>query len=273
MKYKLIASDFDGTIYDAEAPFIPPENQKAIEEYIAAGGIFILATGRMYQSIKPYAKQLNLHDEIIAYQGASIYNLANDELLFHNPMSTDDTIPILKYIEASGYHCQIYYNDIYYINTPNAYSIKYCNYCGIPMTLTNMPLSDYIRVNNINPTKIMVILPSEDLMGVFNQKIERDFGEKFGFARSGGTFLEIINIKANKGIALKHLAEKYNIRREEIVAIGDSTNDISMIKYAGMGIAVANAMDELKEVADYIGDYAANNAVAKIIQMIIKEQL
>jgi len=272
MKYKLFAADFDGTLYGGEKPCIPEENIRAIHEYIKLGGKFIIATGRMYRSIRPHAIAAGLSGDIIAYQGASVYDIETSELKFHIPLSCDEAARILKYIESFNYHCQIYYNDIYYVVEENDYTKTYSRYCGIPVNLTHMPLSEYIEKNFINPTKIMAILPPEIQKDFFN-KISEKFKGQYGFARSSDNFIEIISVKANKGVALNFLIDKYGIKREEIAAIGDSTNDIPMIKFAGLGIAVGNAMDELKEEADLITVSSDDFAVKNILEKIMRDEL
>ena len=272
MKYKLVAADFDGTLHDSDIPSISNENKQAVRDYIRAGGKFIISTGRMYSSIRPHAVELGLKGEIIAYQGAAIYDIESNELLVHIPIEVDEAVEILRFVESYGIHCQIYYNDVYYSYSENEFTDTYSKYCGIPLNLTDMPLSEYCHKNNFSPTKLMVIASKDIMSEFYNRTVEKYHG-KYGFARSSEKFFEITSIKANKGVALDYLSKLYGIDKSEILAIGDSTNDIAMIRYAGLGVAVANAMDELKREADYITDYAANNAVAKILYDIIEEKL
>jgi Cof subfamily protein (haloacid dehalogenase superfamily) len=274
MKYKLIACDFDGTMYGGRKPEIPEENKKAIDAYREAGGRFIFSTGRMYRSIRPYAKELGLTGEIIVYQGAAVYDIETGEKHLELPLPTMDAVEILKFFEAKKCHCQIYYNDIYYVVEENEFVKHYVSYCGIPMNLTGKPLSEYVIQCEIEPIKIMAIADSSimDKLKVEAEETFRDKG-KYGFAQSSGIFLEVTSVKANKGVALKFLAERYGVAREETLAIGDSSNDIAMIRYAGLGVAVDNAMPELKREADYIGLDAGENAVADIIYKVMRDEI
>ena len=97
-----------------------------------AGGKFILSTGRMFRSIRPFALELNLTGEIIAYQGAAVYDI-DIRTVNDIPIGVTDAAEILAYIESSGFHCQIYYNDIYYASRENAYTEYYSKYCNIPV--------------------------------------------------------------------------------------------------------------------------------------------
>lgn len=272
MKYRLFAADFDGTLYEGEMPHIPEENRKAIEEYRRRGGKFLIATGRMYRSIRPYAIDLDLKDELIAYQGATVYDVKNSALLLNIPIKTDQAAEILLYIEEKGYHCQIYNNDIYYIVENNDYAESYSRFCGIPINLTHIPLSEYVLKGGIEPTKMMVIM-DRDKLNAFYIELKDQFKGKYGFARSSDNFIEITNSRANKGVALKFIAHRYGIRREEVAAIGDSTNDLAMIEYAGLGIAVGNAMEELKKASRLVTVNAGDNAVAKVLNMIMRDEL
>lgn len=274
MKYKLIACDFDGTMYGGREPRIPEENKKAITAYREAGGRFVFSTGRMYRSIRPYAMELGLSGEIIVYQGAAVYDIETGKKHLELPLPTMDAVEILKFFEAKKCHCQIYYNDIYYVVEENDFVRHYTNYCGIPTNLTGKPLSEYVVQGNIEPIKIMAIAESY-IMDKLKLEAEEVFSAmgKYGFAQSSGIFLEVTSVKANKGVALKFLAERYGIAREETLAIGDSSNDIAMIRYAGLGVAVEGAMPELKREADYIGLDAGDNAVADIIYKAMRDEL
>ncbi len=95
------------------------------------------------------------------------------------------------------------------------------------------------------------------------------FGDKLNVNQSSKALLECVNINASKGNAVKWIAERYGIKQEEICAIGDSENDNSMIEYAGLGIAMGNAMDVTKAVANYVCDTNNNNGVAKVIEGIL----
>lgn len=272
MKYKLIAIDFDGTLYDSDTPHISEKNRQAIRKFIDLGGKIVIATGRMYPSIRPYAMDLGLEGEIIAYQGASIYDIETSKLINHTPLECRDAEIILQYLEGYEYHCQMYYNDIYYVKEENGYTRDYSKFCSIPVNLTHIPLSIYVTKNSIKPTKIISVLPGDKLKDFYYMTKEK-FSGQYGFAISCNKFLEVTNINANKGIALKYLGDKYNIGADEMVAIGDSVNDLSMIKYAGLGIAVENAMDELKQHANYIAGQASEDAVSNIIEMVIDNKL
>ncbi|MGI6701734.1 MAG: Cof-type HAD-IIB family hydrolase [Christensenellales bacterium] len=272
MKYKLIASDFDETFYSGETPFIPDENKRAVRKYIEAGGKFILSTGRMFRSIRPFALELNLTGEIIAYQGAAVYDIDTSELLMHIPIGVTDAAEILAYIESSGFHCQIYYNDIYYVSRENAYTEYYSKYCNIPVNVAHMPLNEYVLRHNINPTKIMVVTDRDKLIGFYDKTVDKYYG-RYGFARSSNKFMEVTSPVANKGVGLKFLLERYGINRSESLAVGDSLNDIPMIRYSGLGVAVGNAMDEVKAAADYITVNSSENAIARIIKMVMRDEL
>ncbi len=273
MKYKLVAADFDSTLYGGRIPTLPEENIQAIKDYIACGGLFFILTGRMYQSILPYAQQLGLEGELIVYQGARIYDIKSGECVQNIELSTNDAIKILEYAESKNVHSQFYYNDDYYAVGTNKTVDRYCTYCNIRSKNTGIRLSEYVSINRITPNKIMLIMTEEAVANAYEDIIS-EFHEKYNISVSNNIFIEIVDKKVSKGNSIEFLAKKYKIDISETVAIGDSGNDISMIIRAGLGIAVGNAMDSLKEKADIVmEENAEDNAVAVILRKIIANEL
>ena len=101
------------------------------------------------------------------------------------------------------------------------------------------------------------------------QNIPQEFHDKYTIVKSAPFFLEFLNKKANKGNALKSLCENINLPIEQSIAVGDEENDQHMIKYAGLGVAMGNARQSIKEISDYITDTNDNHGVAKVIDKFI----
>lgn len=265
MKYKMIVSDYDRTLADDFCP-ISEANIKAIHEYIDAGGRFHIATGRMLASSIGKAIALGLKGEIITYQGAATYDIETRKLLSELYIENELAIQLVKFAEYLGCFVQAYdrNGNNYYVAKDNEHTRFYANYCGVPPTIVNMPLSQYLSMSKINVIKI-VLMEHEDLISDRIKAFKNNFKGIVNIERSHPKFMEIININASKGNAVKALHEKYGILREEVMCFGDAINDNSMIEYAGFGVAVGNAMEETKSVSDYVCEKCTEDGVAKTI--------
>ena len=124
MKYKLICSDLDDTLLNSKSK-INPSLKGAISEYVKSGGKFCIVTGRMTVGAVPIAKSLDLHGEIISYQGAIVSDIDTGEIIFSTAIDTDFCIKIGEFIEDNGYYYQIYVGDKFYTATPNEFSEIY----------------------------------------------------------------------------------------------------------------------------------------------------
>lgn len=267
MKYKLIASDFDGTIYDGEK--VEERTLDAIRRYREAGGTFVISTGRIFTSILQWLPKLGVDKPLIACQGGVVYDGTTGAALKRFPLDNAIAERVLKYLEEKGEVCHCYTDEHYYVEKKNPRTDVYSAYCNVAPVYSGEPLSTYAaRFNGLN--KIMGIVTFTD-MAERIKEIQDIVGDMADVSQSSPVFLEVVARTAGKGNALKWLAENFGFKREEVVAVGDNLNDVSMIKYAGLGVAVANATEPTKEAADYItGD--VHTGVADLIDKILAEE-
>jgi Cof subfamily protein (haloacid dehalogenase superfamily) len=129
-------------------------------------------------------------------------------------------------------------------------------------------LAPFLKRRGEDPTKLTII-HWDGLLDRFEAELRAGYGEKIVAVQSRPHFLEITDRRATKGQALKTLAEAAGIRREEIVAFGDSSNDLDMIEFAGLGVAVANARPEVRRAADLVTAANTEDGVAKVIEELI----
>ena len=273
MKYKMIVSDFDGTIYTDDFR-ISEATLSAIKEYREAGGLFFVSTGRLYQAIKAKATLMGLVNEVITYQGGAIFDMTTDEVLLSFNMDMEIASNIFTYIYSNFKNDTIpilFHEDNCIVKEENKHITNFCNIVGIKPVYTNINLDEYVRVNNISPNKVLSMVVAETSDALAKGLIE-NFGDVVNINRSNKILVEIVNKKASKGNAVAWLAAKYGIKQEEIICIGDAENDISMIKYAGLGVAMGNAMDTTKAVADYICATNNNDGVAEVIRQIAMKE-
>lgn len=265
----MIVSDFDGTLFTDDYK-LNDETVQAVNEYRSAGGLFFIATGRLFQAIRPYAEVLGLTDEIITYQGGGVFNLKTGKMIMSSSIESGIAEQIYSFIYenfAEYTAAMLFYNDNCIVEAENDAVIGFSKVVKVPLTVVGMPLDEYVRKNDICPNKVLTLVDPKESDRVLGALAEK-FGDNININRSKDLLIEMVSPEASKGNAVKWLAEKYGIAREEIICFGDAENDNSMLEYAGLGVAMANAMDGAKAVADYITDTNNNNGVAKVIREI-----
>lgn len=259
MNIKLLALDLDDTLLD-ENSRISDVNRAAIQRAAKEGILVTLATGRMFCSALPYARQLQIDLPLITYHGALIRTADSRETLLHIPVPLDLAREAAAIAEEKGLHINVYINDRLYVAEENEFSRYYQSIAGVEVEAVGR-ISTFLREA---PTKITIINREGTLLKLRDSLLQR-FGSSLAINLSKPDFLEITDRSATKGRALQFLAEMHRIPREQVAAIGDSYNDLDMLQYAGIGVAVANARQEIKEAASIVTESNLNNGVAVFI--------
>lgn len=260
MSFKMLALDLDDTLLN-EHYDISAENAAAIRQAADSGVLVTLATGRMYRSALPYALQLGIDLPLITYHGALIKTVKSGETLYHQPVPLDSAREIIALAANRDYHINAYIDDELYVAGENEYSDYYKNIARVRVNA----VGDLVNFLPKSPTKLTIVGRSVSLDKIKKELTDR-YGEQLSIAISRPDFLEITDCQATKGRALDFLAKRHNIRREEVAAVGDSYNDLDMLIYAGIGVAVANAREEVKAVADVITGTNVSHGVAQFIR-------
>lgn len=263
MKYKLIAVDLDDSLLDSDLR-ISDRNKKALTRAIEQGVLVTIATGRMFRSAVVYAKELELDIPIITYQGSLIKNALSNDVLYNQPLSLDKCQKIISICQSMGLHLQIYVGDEYYFQEDNRYSAMYHKNIGVPGKSVG-PLDKF----SFNPPNKLLIIDEPERIANLREKFSKVLGEEIEINISKPQYLEFTHRDATKGKALEYLATLKNISSDEIISIGDSYNDISMIRYAGLGVAMENAPKDVKSHAVYITGSNDDDGVAKVIEKFI----
>ncbi|HOB29029.1 MAG TPA: Cof-type HAD-IIB family hydrolase [Bacillota bacterium] len=272
MRYRLLAIDLDETLLNAESK-ISPRNKQAIREAVKRDVIITISTGRMYLTSIPYVKELALNTDwpMINYQGALIKTTENGRVLYHRPLTHELAVAIAAVAEEEGEEICAYIDERFYINRENRYSIYYRNRYDIPVEIVGR-MDLFLEKEGRCPTKMTIFNWDGNFTEV--KKILKDgYPGKFTMLKPHPFFLEFTHRQATKGQALCRLAEELDIRREEIISFGDSHNDLDMIQYAGLGVAVANACPEVLAAADLVTAANTEDGVARVIEDYISAGL
>lgn len=264
--YKLIALDMDGTLLN-ENKEISKQNLEAIKFARKKGIKVVLATGRPTKGIEKYLKELNLIDDneyAVSYNGAVVQEIKSGKIIAKNIMSIED----LKFLYDLSKKLNV---NIHALTPHSCITPKVNEYSELEATMNNIPLEivDFDNIDkNTTIVKIMFVDPEEKLNKVI-EALPAELYDKYTIVRSAPFFLEFLNKKVNKGYGVKLLAEKLGIKPEEIICVGDAENDIHMIEFAGLGVAMGNAFPEVKKIANYVTKTNEEDGVAHVIKKFV----
>lgn len=266
INYPLILSDFDGTLLRSDER-IADDTVAIINRYVAAGGHFVLCTGRTLPSILLQVKKLRLKGLVSSYQGSVIADIDSGKVLLDGEMDKDGAVEILRYCEQLGLHVHVYGLNDYFVNMSDEWLTLYERISGVKGCLvTDRPLSKFVQDKEMQVKKMVVMIDPEKRQAVLERLSER-FGEKYYVTYSTSFLIEISSKRYSKATALKFIADYYKIPQERTIAVGDSLNDLPMIEAAGKGIAVQNADPLLKNAAGEVCAFTNDeNAVGTIIE-------
>lgn len=271
MKYKLIVTDMDGTLL-SDHKEISIENKIALKKAKDMGISIAIATGRIYTSAKFYAKLLDLDTPIIACNGAIMREEKTGNTLYENILSTDNSIKILDICSKYDVYYHFYDDNGFYCKELNHSSLSYYNWNKsqpkenrVNIEIIDNPLESIKNANNI----LKFVIMDEDLEKLDIVMNELKDIETIEVSKSWYNNIEIMNKGVSKGLAVKRLGEYLGIKKEEIIAFGDNYNDLSMIEYAGMGVAMGNAEEYVKKRADFITYSNKEHGVARALEQIL----
>ncbi len=265
LKYPLIVSDFDGTLVRGDGK-ISEKNKAAIAKYTAAGGTFVLSTGRLPSGILSRAQELGLHGIVSCCQGSIIVDIDTKESILDGRLSLETTLIACKIMEALGLHIHAYDLWDYYSNIDDEPLRLYEKLTKTKATVVdNMPLSQFLAEKKMGAYKLLAMIYAEKSDELLRYLQSQNI-PNCEITKSAEFLVEVVPNQYSKGTAVEFLANHYGVPLEKTIAIGDQLNDLSMIEKAGLGIAVKNADERLKEKANYISDYTCEeDAVAYII--------
>ena len=273
MEKRMLFMDLDGTLLD-DRKEITAGNRRALEEALSRGHGVVIATGRPLKSAMDQARKLELDKPgcyLIAYNGAMIYDWEQQEQIFARTLDIPTVLEIFDYVNPKGFHLQTY--DTWQVlvepKCDNAIVRRYCDLIHMEFRVIGDVHKDLLE----EPVKVLIIEP-EDLEAI--QKLQKDLeaamGGKVDTFFSNPTYLEVVPAGMSKGEAVKMLCAMLDVPVENAVAVGDAANDISMIAMAGTGVAMANATDEVKAIANYITLCDNNHdGIAEVVERFFAE--
>jgi Cof subfamily protein (haloacid dehalogenase superfamily) len=247
-----------GTNHEAR---ISPRVEAAVRLAQASGHTVTIATGRSCPPPRVFARRLGLVSPIICYQGAAIQDVLTRSPIFHRPLPLDLAKEIARWGTASGLDITAYHDDVIYLEEIRREPEFYDRWFGLPMVVVD----DLAGSLDGDITKFIVTVAPEDAPGVL-EEARSLFGDRAQVVRSHDFFIEFVAKGVSKGDALARLAGYLGVPRDRVVAVGDNENDLDMLRWAGVGVAMGNAPDVVKREADWVAPSIEMDGAAEVLR-------
>lgn len=249
MKYDLFVSDFDGTLGIAPGN-IDAETVETVKEYVKRGGKFVICTGRMYTSIRDICLRYGLEGLVISYQGAMINDIKTGDSIFMGGIDYPLAGEVAEKLLAEGIQTVVDIDDILYYEQSSPYTEFYEK----AVHITGKKVKSLIELVNSEKKPVQKVggICDPETAKRLTEKYSEIYKDKLIINNGSSQLIEVINPACSKGFAVKFLSDYYNVPMDRIITVGDSTNDIELVRGAWHGVAVGDARAELKAVAKEI---------------------
>ena len=247
---KLISLDIDGTLYTSKEN-ISAETKAALLRAQENGCILILASGRPTAGLIPIADELEMnkhHGMLLSYNGGVVIDYKTDETIYSNVIPNELAKKLLKHLEKFDVNPIVDDGMTIYTTDPNSFQVSYesrSNHLKIKQ------IANIYDAINFDPAKILIAAPAE-ILERETEKIIKPFKSELVFVLSEPFYLESTLPGVSKAAALKKVCEALNVPLNDVIAFGNAQNDIPMLELAGCAVAMSNACEELKDIADYV---------------------
>lgn len=291
--YKLVAIDLDGTLLNSYGE-VSNKNLKTLQKAIEKNVEVVLASGRPIMSVKNLANEIGCNKYMICGNGAITYDIQNEEIIYDRFLEKEKVLKIIRICEENSIFYNIYtkdtiltknlnYNILFYnqenATKPEDKKTRITIIQNIEEYIKNRKEEDYLKITICDNDKIIFdsiikklrIIKNIDVLDVahMSRKIIKDGTDNILIKYY---YTEITNTKVDKWQAIENLIQKLNIKKQEVIAIGDNINDAEMVKNAGLGVMMENSAPYIKEVADVVVKDNDNDGVAEAIEKYILEE-
>lgn len=264
MSYEIIVLDIDGTLVNSQK-VITPKTLKTLINLQKLGKKVVLASGRPIQGILEHARTLRLNDfggYILAYNGGAVINAYNGEVMYSKYFPNEIIPEICEELKNTNVTINTYEKDkIIEGNAINQYSNIESKIVGMEAKF----VENFVEYVTFDVNKLLLAGNPGEIL-----RLEKLFSERYkgviGVFRSEEFFLELVPLGIDKAKSIDVLLNKLGLTSKQCIACGDGYNDITMIQYAGLGVAMGNAVDEVKAAADIITVTNDHDGVAKIVE-------
>ncbi len=269
---KLLALDMDGTLLNDQKQLTQPQIE-AIHAAVESGVKLVLCTGRILNGTRPYFEQLGLDAEneyVIVNNGCSTHQTSDWSLVHYDELSPKDMEMLIEISKKTDCQLTVFDEEHYFVvgENPSEQVIADTKFVFVnPLTLSYEESLSGKR----HLFQAMYVGDKESI-DEFQERFAQELNLDFNGVRTQPVLYEVLPKGASKASALKHLADKLGILPSEIMAMGDADNDIEMLTFAGLSVAMGNAKDHIKTLATDVTDDNNHDGVAKAIEKWILQK-
>lgn len=267
MNYKIIVLDLDGTLTNREK-IITPKTKETLMKAQKQGKIVVLASGRPTYGVMPLAKELELETYggyVLAFNGGTMIDCSTMETIFSRSIPVEANKKIISLAKEEGVNLLTYEKD--FIITPDA-SDTYVNKEALINHMEVCQIDDFMNHVDFQVPKFL-LLDDGDYLALVEPRVKAAMGKNFSIYRSEPYFLEVLPKGIDKAQSLERLLARLQVTKEEMIACGDGYNDLSMIQYAGLGVAMENAVLPIRSAADFITLSNDHDGVAHVVEQFL----
>ena len=267
MGYKLIALDIDGTIRSNEYP-LSERTKKAIASVMDAGARVTVATGRMFESAVRSTNGLNITSPIASFQGALLSDPVTREVLWHCPLTAEMSRDALDALAPWGLQVVAYYGHEVYVSELTPWVEGYGERNDIKVNVVG-DLKQFAE----NELTRLVVIGEDDPIKRLEADLKAKFDSRLYITRSLSSFCEILHPDGGKDKALSWLCRSLGISEDDTIAFGNGYNDVQMLEWAGMGVAIGGAVPEVLAVADRVAPPIEEDGAAQVLEELLENGL
>jgi Cof subfamily protein (haloacid dehalogenase superfamily) len=238
-----------------------PRTREALARTRETGTHVIVVTGRMFRAVRPYLGEAGLDDLVVCYQGAVVADPVSGEWLLHVPIPLAEAREAMDAVTAAGFHLNCYLDDDLYVAEVTPEARRYAEFQHLEIHA----VGDLRAWLDRDPTKLVAVGDPAALDELEDELKPRFEGRLF-ISKSLPYFLEFAHPDVSKGSGLQFVADRLGFRAEETVACGDGENDRELLDWAGFGVAVANAHDDVLARADLVVPSVQEEGVAALLE-------
>ncbi len=263
MQYKLIAADMDGTLLNSKSE-ISLRTREAVLAAMEQGVLFVPSTGRPLGGMKKVLAITDADLPLILFNGATAVTARSGKVLFSQGLSFDCAEEIFAEGVRRGYPVITWSDEVLYVSCDCERIQEYH-----AMTWAELHVVDSLSMlQGENISKMIWLIPPEQGKPL-QAELKPKFIDRVNIYTSQFHLLEFVDVNASKGLALAKIGEAYGIDRSEMIAIGDGYNDVPMMEYAGLSVAMGNAPEDIKAICDTVTLSNNEDGAAEIIEKLI----
>ncbi|WP_064092790.1 Cof-type HAD-IIB family hydrolase [Rossellomorea aquimaris] len=270
MSYKMIVLDLDDTLLRDDQT-ISDRTKDALLQAQEAGVKVVLASGRPTYGMRWVAKELKLDhygSYILSFNGSKIIDCKTNEEKYSRTLSAETAHRLYDLSKREGVGILTYAEDAILVEEENEFATIESELTGLPVQV----VSNFKEAVTKPVVKALMLKEAERLVDV-EKKLQTELEGELSVMRSKPFFLEFTQLGVTKGASLDYLITPMGITSDEVIAIGDSYNDLAMIEYAGLGVAMGNAPEDIKERADYVSSSNMEDGVAEVVEKFVLNRL